>query len=130
MLGLIFVAKLSWILHLRYLKDDCKRRLNVIKTLAKRNWRANQKLLTNTYKAIVRSKLDYGSIIYNSAKPQILEMISPIHNAGLRIASGAFVSSPISSILCETDEYPLDIRRKQLSLDYATAIASNLLPDI
>ena len=123
-LGLIFDEKLSWIPHLRYLKDDCKRRLNVIKTLAKRNWGADQKLLTNTYKAIVRSKLDYGSIIYNSAKPQILEIISPIHNAGLRIASGAFVSSPISSILCETDEYPLDVRRKQLSLVYATAIAS------
>ena len=54
-------------------------------------------------------------------------MISPIHNAGLRIASGAFVSSPVSIILCETDEYLLDIRRKQLSLVYATAIASNLL---
>ena len=123
-LGLIFDTKLTWIPHLKYLRTDCNKRLNIIRTLSKRNWGADQKLLTNTYKATVRAKLDYGSIFYNSAKQTTLDMISTIHNAGLRISMGAFFSSPISSILPEAGDTPLDFRRKQLTLIYASSIAS------
>ena len=123
-LGLVFDTRLTWTPHLKYLRWDCYNRLNIVKSLAKRNWGADKTLLINTYKAIVRTKLDYGYIIYNSTKPNVLGMISPIHNAGLRIAIGALFPSPISSILSEAGESPLNYRRKQLTLIYATAIAS------
>ena len=123
-LGLLFDTKLTWIPHLNYLRTDCNKRLNIIRTLSKRNWGADQKLLTNTYKATVRAKLAYGSIFYNSAKQSTLDMISTIHNAGLRISMGSFFSSPISSILPEADDTPLDFRMKQVTLIYASSIAS------
>ena len=123
-LGLTLDDKLTWKPHINQLKDDCKRRLNIIKTLAKRNWGADQQFLIRTYNALVRPKLDYGSIVYNSAKLQTLKKLSPIHNAGLKLALGAFCSSPVSSILAETNENPLDIKRIQLSLVTITKLAS------
>ena len=93
-LGLIFDTRLTWTPHLKYLRSDCYNRLNIVKSLAKRNWGADKTLLINTYKAIVRTKLDYGSIIYNLAKPNVLGMISPIHNVKLRIEIGALFLKP------------------------------------
>lgn len=123
-LGLVFDKRLSWVPQIKSLKDSCLRRINVLKMLAAKNWGADFQVLINTYKASIRSKLDYGSIIYNSASPTILKLLDIIQNSALRIALGAFRTSPITSILIETNEPPLAIRRKQLSLTYAFKIAS------
>ena len=61
--------------------------------------------------------MDYGAIIYNLGKPKILEIISQ-----LRIALGAFCTSPINSILCEENESPLAFGRKILSIKYASVL--------
>jgi len=47
-----------------------------------------------------------------------------IHNSGLRVAIGAFRSSPIPSILSISGEPPLHIRRIKLSLNYIARILS------
>ncbi|XP_076392511.1 uncharacterized protein LOC143265262 [Megachile rotundata] len=60
-------------------------------------------------------------------------MLSPIHNAGIRIATGAFRTSPIAALLAEANVPPLEIRRKQLSLTYAVsklATPSNPIHDL
>lgn len=123
-LGLIFDNHLTWKPHITELKNSCKRRLNLIKTLAKRNWGADQNLLINTHNACIRSKFDYCCSIYSSAKTNVLKKLSPIHNSGLRIALGAFCSSPVDSILSEAGQPPLSIRRKTLRLITASKIAS------
>jgi len=43
-------------------------------------------------------------------------MIETIHNSGLRLATGAFRSSPISSILNIANTLLLDLRRMQTPL--------------
>ena len=45
----------------------------------------------------VRSKLDYGCIVYGAASNNILKKLDPIHHQGLRIALGAFRTSPVTS---------------------------------
>ena len=50
------------------------------------------------------SKLDYGCIIYGSARKSYLQMLDPIHNQGLRLALGAFRTSPVASLYVEADE--------------------------
>ena len=52
-------------------------------------------------------------------------MLDSIHHQGLRLAFGAFRTSPIESLYVEAKEPSLSIRRKQLSLHYATRILSN-----
>ena len=77
-------------------------------------------IMLRLYRSIIRSKLDYGSFIYASAKPNILQTLDPVHNSALRICSGAFKSSPIISLYAETGEPPLKLRRKQLLLQFYT----------
>ena len=72
------------------------------------------------YRAVVRSKLNYGCTIYSAAKDHVLQKLDPIHNAGIRLATGAFRSSPVVSLYGESGEAPLNICRKQLFLQYYT----------
>lgn len=92
--------------------------------LASHNWGSDQELLLKTYQGLIRSKIDYGCILYNSAKPHILKMIDPIHNVTLRLAMGLFRTCPISSVLFEAGEMSLEQRRKYLSIKYALRISS------
>lgn len=59
-------------------------------------------------------KLDYGSFLYIDAKqPSTLKMIKTIYSLGLRLATGAFRSSPIPSILNIANTPPLDLKTMQ-----------------
>ena len=73
---------------------------------------------------MIRSKLDYACQVYGSAKPSYLKMLNTIQNQGLRLATGAFRTSPETSLHVETNTMPLELRRKQLTLQYATKIGS------
>ena len=52
-------------------------------------------------------------------------MLDSIHNQGLRLALGAFRTSPVASLYVEADEPSLYSRRKKLSLQYAIRLAAN-----
>ena len=52
-------------------------------------------------------------------------MLDPIHNQGLRLALGAFRTSPIVSLYVEADEPALYSRREKLSLQNALRLAAN-----
>ncbi|CAK9795846.1 Probable RNA-directed DNA polymerase from transposon X-element [Anthophora plagiata] len=124
LLGLILDKKMTWTPHMKYLKESCSKRLNILKVLANNSWGADQETLLRTYRAIIRSKLDYGSTVYSSAKQHTLKIIEPIHNSALRIATGVYCTCPISEIQFEAKEMALEARRKFLSLKYAVKISS------
>ncbi|XP_042145521.1 uncharacterized protein LOC120846549, partial [Ixodes scapularis] len=58
--------------------------------------------------SVLRSRLDYGSCVYGSARPSALRMLDPIHHQGLRLSTGAFRTSPIPSLYAETNEWSLE----------------------
>lgn len=62
--------------------------------------------------------------MYSSARPTVLKILDAVHHSSLRLATGAFKSSPISSILVDCGELSLLRRREQLLLPYATRIKS------
>ena len=72
------------------------------------------------YRAIVRSKFDYGCIVYGTASNTNLRQLDSVHNSGLRLALGAFCTSPVSSLYTEANEAPLEERRLKLSMHYTT----------
>ena len=126
-LGVIFDTKLSFIPHIKQLKAKCQKALNLLRVVAHTDWGADRKVLLNLYRTIIRSKLDYGSIIYGSARKSYLEMLDPIHHQGLRLALGAFRTSPSESLLAEANEPSLYNRRLKLSMQYALKLKSNPL---
>ncbi|XP_034171030.2 uncharacterized protein LOC117600134 [Osmia lignaria lignaria] len=123
-LGMIWDSKLTWYHHVTHLRNECTQRLNLLKIIAANNWGADLKILINTYRSIIRAKIDYGSIIYGSANKTILKKLHPVHNTALRITTGAFRTSPTSSILQEANEPSLRHRRKLLSMNQAIKIAT------
>lgn len=124
-LGIIFDNKLSFIPHIQYLKNRCLKTLNLIKVVAHYEWGGDQQTLLNLYRALIRSKLDYGCFIYGSARTSYLKMLNPVVNQALRLCLGAYRTSPEASLHVEAGELPILLRRTKLALQYTTKLASN-----
>jgi ribonuclease HI len=114
-LGITFDSRLTFSTHITTLKNDCLRRLNLLKAIAHTNWGSDERTILRTYRATIRSKLDYGSPAYGSATRSQLRKLDTIQNTALRLALGAFRTSPALSLHRESNETPLPLRRKQLT---------------
>ena len=117
-LGLWWDSRLSFKKHISVLKTQCKEALNLIRVVAHLKWGGDRDTLLMLYRAIVRSKFDYGCIVYGTASNTSLRQLDSIHNSGLRLALGAFCTSPVSSLYTEANEAPLEERRLKLSMHY------------
>ena len=117
-----FDQKLTFIPHMKALKTRCLKALDIIKVVSNQDWGADKSVLLNLYRSLIRSKLDYGCIVYGSARSSYLKMLNTIHHQGLRLALGAFRTSPIESLYVEAGELPLEQRRIKLSLQYITKL--------
>ncbi|KAJ8046041.1 Transcriptional-regulating factor 1 [Holothuria leucospilota] len=123
-LGLILDSKLNFKAHIDYLRRKCQGALNLLKVVSKMDWGADRPVLLRLYRSLVRSKLDYGCVVYISAHESYLRKLLPVHNQGLRICLGAFRTSPMQSLYIEANQPPLDIRWKKLSLQFALKLRS------
>ena len=123
-LGVIFDRKSSFIPHFKYVKKKALKALNIKNVIGNTEWGADRKVMLRLYRSLMRSKLDYGCIVYGSARKSYLQMLDPIHNQGLRLCLGAFRTSPVESLYVDAHEPSLGARRVKLSLQYATKIKS------
>ena len=89
-LGLISDTKLTFEPHIKYLKARCQKSLNILKVLSRTEWGADQTTLLKLYRSLVRSKLDYGCLVYGSASKTALAKLDPVHDQCLRLSLGAF----------------------------------------
>jgi ribonuclease HI len=103
--------------------NDLKKRVsqsaNLLKLLNNRNYGPPSAKLLNTYKVMIRSKIDYGSVVYNSASRNVLSTLETVQNACLRLILRAFPTTPISSLQALTGTPSLQLRRSILSAKYA-----------
>ena len=63
--------------------------------------------------------------MYGSARESYLKTLDAIHHQGIRLALGAFRTSPADSLLVEANEPSLNDRREKLSLQFALKLKSN-----
>ena len=82
------------------------------------NFGSNKNTLLTLYKALIRSKIDYGCQIYQTATDNALQILNTIQAKALRIALGATRNTPNISLLAESGEWPLHLRREKLTLKY------------
>ena len=124
-LDLIWDTKLTFEPHIKYLKARCQKSLNILKVLSRTEWGADRTTLLKLYRSLVRSKLDYGCIVYGSAAKTSLAKLDPVHNQDLRLSLGAFRYSPVESLYVEAHEPPLEIRKDKLALQYILKLKAN-----
>lgn len=123
-LGVTFDSKLTFGPHIKALKLKCQQKLNILKVLSHRTWGADRVCLLRIYRAVVRSTLDYGSLVYGSAKPSNLKMLHLIHHQGIRLAMGAFRTSPVLSLYVESQKCSLERREFLLCSQYFLRLRS------
>ena len=117
-LGLIFDSRLSFVPHIKYLRTSCMQTCNLLKVISSTDWGADKKTLLMLYRSLIRAKLDYGCVVYGTAKPSHLKALNPVVHQALRICLGAFRTSPVESLYVEANEPPLELRRKKLEMNY------------
>ena len=69
-------------------------------------------LLLLLHRTLILPKLEYGCEVYSSATEAHLRVLDSVYHAGIRLATGAFRSSPIPSLLVDAGLLPLDVRRQ------------------
>ena len=84
--------------------------LNILKVIGNTERGADCKVMLCLYRSLVRSKLDYGWIMYMSACKSYLWMLDPLHNQALRLCIGAFRKLPVEGMY-------VDAHKPSLGLD-------------
>ena len=119
-LGLTLDQHLKYDVHISNLITKCKRRLNLMRAVAGTTYGCARKPLLTIYKALIRSLIDYGSIVYDAGYgvSAHFEGLQRIQNQALRLACGTNLSTPIVALQNECGEMPLQFRRKLLIRHY------------
>ena len=94
-----------------------------MKVLSHTSWGADRTVLLHLYRSLIRS--DYEAIVYGSARKSYLAMLDTVHHQGLRLALGAFRTSPVESLYGEAGEPSYYLRREKLALKYAIRLAAD-----
>ena len=124
-LGLIVDNSLRWNKHVKELKRECNARMNLLKLLSHTTWGADMKTLKMLYQALIQSKLEYGNEIYESTSKTNSNTLNPIRNKALRIATGAFRSSPIDSLEIISGSLPIQYTREMKLINYILRVKIN-----
>ena len=64
LLGLVFDCRLSFKNHIQYPKTLCQKANDILRVVGHTDWVADCTVLLRLYRSLVRSKLDYGCIVY------------------------------------------------------------------
>ena len=124
-LGLTVDNGLRWTEHVKQLKKECNQRMNLLKHLSSTTWGADMRTLKMLYQTLIKPKLEYGNEIYESTCDTNSKSLIPIRNNALRIATGAFRTSPIESIEVLTGTLPYYYNVECKLLNYVMRIYIN-----
>lgn len=94
------------------------RKLNLLKSLAYRNSGLNFHSLTRLYKAFIRSKFEYGAIIFTSLSKSLMYKVEVAQNSVLRTILGAFKATPTALLNWELNIEPMASRWHFLASKY------------
>ena len=106
-LGMIFDRKFKWGIHTQTLVNNIRRKANLFKMLTRGKTTPKPTLVIPIYKAMVRSKLDYGSVILTAITASRTLDLKRAQNQILRIILECFQSTPTALLNMETGIAPV-----------------------
>ena len=132
-LGVVFDRRLTWREHIEYVRAKCQKRLNLLRSLSGTTWGADRQSMLTVYRALIRSIVDYGAIVYDSASETMLQSVASIQYQALKLACGAMVGTSAAALQVECGEWPLALRRLAQQIKFAAkvkATAGHMANDI
>nr|CAI5830722.1 unnamed protein product [Callosobruchus analis] len=67
------------------MEQRCKESMNINRVLSSIRWDSDREVLLYLYKTLVMSKMDYGCVVYSSARSSRLKALDLIEFSGLRL---------------------------------------------
>ncbi|CAG5085058.1 Similar to X-element\ORF2: Probable RNA-directed DNA polymerase from transposon X-element (Drosophila melanogaster) [Cotesia congregata] len=117
-LGMTLDQKLTFDEHYNNLISRINKVNPLIKAMCGTKWGAAPATLLNIYRALIRTKIEYGSHIMNTTSSKSFKKLEKIQNKAIRTCMGLRISTPINSMMAEENEISLKIRLKDLSDRY------------
>lgn len=102
-LGLTFNKQFRWNTHIDNIIPGLNNRLNIIKCLSNNKFNCNTISLLTAVHALIKSKIDYGLVLYGKAAKSLMNKINTIFNSAIRMALGAFRTTSINTMLFESN---------------------------
>jgi hypothetical protein len=125
-LGIIFDHHINFNSHIDNIIDRANKRLNIVKILAHRPWKLSYKTLINVYKTIMRSVLEYSSILIPHLAQSHITRLQTVQNKALRIIFQNQTDKNIEDLRKQNNLEPIKERFNKLILNYfLKAIESN-----
>jgi ribonuclease HI len=124
-LGVTYDQRLTWKPHINNVVDKTKKAFNLMRSVSGQSWGASRMALLTIYKALIRSRLDYGCEAFYTASDYELQRLDKIQSKCLRLSCGAMCSTAINALQQECGEMPLALRRKRLLLRFAGKVRAN-----
>ena len=83
-LGIIFDPRLDFKNHINQIIESCSDRLKVVRTLASKAWGLEPSIVMSINKLLVRSLMEYSSLICTTINPKLINQLQIIQNNALR----------------------------------------------
>ena len=88
-LGVIFDApKLNFCSHFKSINIECRKRLHIMKVLSSTSWGCSRTLLRRVYVAYIRSKLEYGAVLFTRVRSNNIRKLDLVQNEAMRSILG------------------------------------------
>ena len=124
-LGVIFDRRLTWDSHITAVIDKAKKALNLMRNVAGQGWGAGKKAQLCIYKALIRSRIEFGHEVYYTASDHQLSRLDTVQRRALLRCCGAFCTTANNVLQQDCGEMPLALRRKRAALRTLTRAAAN-----
>ena len=125
---------MNWTKHVNYLVEEARKRTNIMKRLSGSKFGAKRETLLKFYETYILSKLRYGMPIYCATTKSNMKKLKVIQNNAIRIATGAFKSSPIQSLEADAKvtsmETKIELETSQLYTKICSKHHSNIVTKI
>ena len=122
LLGVHFDERLTYKRHIDSIVEKCEKVVNVMRCLSGSTWGADQVTQIMIYRAMVRSRIDYGCLCYGTAAKTHQSRLDAVQAKALRVCCGALRTTPIPALQIEMGETPLEMRRPKLAMQYLSKI--------
>ena len=112
-LGVTITSDLTWNKHIENMATSAGKCLDVLNAL---KYRLDRASLEKIYKAYIRSKLEYASIVWDSCTKHLSDLLEAVQYRAAKIISGAISRTSHNAVYKELNWLTLEERRERQRL--------------
>ena len=117
-LGLVLDKDHSWKAHVTAVRGKSSKALGLLRCLRGTDWGCDRQTLTLLYKALIRSRLEYGSAVLVNMSSTQARRLEVVQSQALKICCGLRGSVSHEAVAVEAGVLPLRHRRRVLGASY------------